>query len=222
MVTAELADALDLAFDLVAGDGGGDARRRAGHDDVAGRERDHFRELGDDLRHVPDQLIEVAVLAQFAVDLERDLALGRMADFARRLDRSARRGMVERLADFPRPLQVARGDLQVAAGEIDADGVAVDAVIGLGDRDVAAAALERDHEFDLVVHVLGQRRIGHRSAVRHDRVGGLGEEERRRPLVLPHLADVLDIVAADAPDAANGESLGWCRRPRWSAAGLPE
>ncbi len=64
--------------------------------------------------------------------------------------------MVEGLADLPRPLQVARGDLQVAPGEVDADRIAVDAVVGLGDRDIAAAALERDHQLDLVVHVLGE------------------------------------------------------------------
>ena len=69
--------------------------------------------------------------------------------------------------------------------------------------DVAAAALERDDQLDLVVHVLGQRRIGHRAAVRHDGVGGLGEEERRLAHVLAHLLDVLDIIAADAPQAAD-------------------
>src|SRR5450830_660314 len=67
---AELADPLDFALDLVASDGGGDARRRAG-------------------------------------DLERDLAHARMAALACRLERPARRGMVERLADFPRPLDLA-------------------------------------------------------------------------------------------------------------------
>ena len=115
--------------------------------------------------------------------------------------------MVEGLADFPRPLQVARSDLQIAAREIDADGVAVDAVIGLGDRNVAAAAFQRDHQFDLMVHVLGQRRIGHGAAVRNDRIGGLGEIERRQPFVLPHLANVLDVIAADAPDPANRKNL---------------
>ena len=163
----------------------------------------HFRQVGNDFRHVPDQLVEIAVLAQFAVALERDLALRRMSDLARRLERSARRRMVERLADFPRPLEVARGDLQVAAGEVDADRVAPDAIVRLGDRNVAAAALERDHQFDLVMHVLGERGVGHRTAVRHDGVGGLGEIERRQPLVLAHFADVLDIIAPDAPDAAD-------------------
>jgi hypothetical protein len=36
--------------------------------------------------------------------------------------------MIERLSDFPRPLLLARGELKVAAGEIDADGVAVDVI----------------------------------------------------------------------------------------------
>ena len=41
----------------------------------------------------------------------------------------------------------------------------------------------------------------------HHHVGVLGEEERRRALVIAHLADVLEIIAADAPDAANGKRL---------------
>jgi hypothetical protein len=36
--------------------------------------------------------------------------------------------MVEGFADLPRPLLLARGLLQVAAGEVDADGIAVDVV----------------------------------------------------------------------------------------------
>src|SRR5205823_3952403 len=39
---SQLRQALDLAFELVAGDGRGDARRRAGHDDVAGLECHHL------------------------------------------------------------------------------------------------------------------------------------------------------------------------------------
>src|SRR5277367_6037261 len=99
----ELADALDLALDLVTGDGGGDARRRTRHNDVAGCELDHLRQFRDDFRHVPDHLIEVAVLTHLAVDLERDAALRRMSDLGSRLERAAGRGVVERLTDFPRP-----------------------------------------------------------------------------------------------------------------------
>src|SRR3981081_3723383 len=49
------ADAVDAAFDLVAGVELGDAGRRSRHDDVAGSKRDLLRKLPDDLRHVPDQ-----------------------------------------------------------------------------------------------------------------------------------------------------------------------
>jgi hypothetical protein len=108
-----------------------------------------------------------------------------------------------RLADFPGPLLLARGDLQVAAGEVDADAIAVDVVERLVGGNVEAAALHRHDQFDLVMQILGQRRVGDGGAVRHQHVGVLGEEERRRALVIAHLADVLEIVAPDAPDAAN-------------------
>src|ERR1051325_4807910 len=99
---ADLADALDLAFELVAYLQRRNASGRAGHDDVAGFERDHFGELPDDLRHVPDHLLEVAVLLHLAIDLEIDASLVRMADLGGRPQRAARRRAVERLADLPR------------------------------------------------------------------------------------------------------------------------
>src|SRR5215472_5338215 len=99
------------------------------------------------------------------------------------------------------------GDLQIAPRKVDAHAVAVDAVERLIERDVAPAGLERHHQLHLVMHVLGERGIGHVSSVRHDGVGGLGEEERRIAHVVPHLADVFFVIAADAPDAANGKHL---------------
>ncbi len=80
--------------------------------------------------HVPDHLREIAVLADLAVALERDAALLRMADLGGRTQRAAGRRGVERLADLPGALDVARGDLQVAPGEVDADAVAPDQVVG--------------------------------------------------------------------------------------------
>jgi hypothetical protein len=101
---------------------------------------------------------------------------------------------------------VARGNLEVAPREIDANCVAEDAVERPLELDVAPAGLERHHELDLVMHVLGERRVGHRPAIRHDGIGGLCEEERRLAHILPHLANMLLIVAADAPDPPHGES----------------
>src|SRR3954447_16775389 len=122
------ADAVDAAFDFVARLELGDAGRRSRHDDVAGGECYLLRELPDDFRHVPDQFGEVALLGFGAVDGEPDLAFGGMADLRRRLHRGAGRRIVERLADFPRALLLARGDLQVAAGKVDTDGIAIDMV----------------------------------------------------------------------------------------------
>src|SRR5262249_8334064 len=58
-----------------------------------------------------------------------------------------------------------------------------------------------------------QRRMRHGAAIWHNGVRRLGEKERGRALVLPHLADVLKVVAAGAPDAADRKHLiGACDR----------
>ena len=59
--------------------------------------------------------------------------------------------MIERFADFPGTLLFARGQLQVAAGEVDPDGIAVDVVERLVGRDIEPAALHRHHQLDLVM-----------------------------------------------------------------------
>ena len=96
----------------------------------------------------------------------------------------------------------------LSTGEIDADRVAVDVIERLVGGDVEATALHRHDQLDLVMQILGQRRIGNRGAVRHQHVGVLGEEERRRAFVIAHLADVFEIVAPDAPDPANRKRFG--------------
>src|SRR5712671_1387537 len=209
-------DAVHAAFDLVARVERGDASRRSRHDDIAGGECDLLRELPNDFRHAPDQLGEVTLLLFGAVHREPDLALRGMADLGGGLQRRAGRGIVEGFADFPRPLLLARGDLQVAAGEVDADAIAVDMIERLVGGDVEAAALHGDDQFNLVVQIPGQRRVGDRGAIRDQHVGMLGKEERGRPLVIAHLSDVLEIVASDAPDAANRKGFSvvgyWYRR----------
>src|SRR5690348_11719541 len=110
----ELADPFDRAFDLVARDGCGYARRRAGHDDVTCRKLDLLGELRNHLGDVPDHLFEVPVLAHLSVHLEGDAPFLGMADLARRPQRTARSRGVECLADLPRPLLIARSDLQIA------------------------------------------------------------------------------------------------------------
>src|SRR5512136_2748012 len=65
------------------------------------------------------------------------------------------------------------------------------------------------------MHVFGQRWVGHSAAIRNDGIGRLGKKEGRCSFVLPHLTDVLNVVAADAPDAANRKYfVDSCNRDR--------
>ena len=96
--------------------------------------------------------------------------------------------------------------LQVAAGHVEADGVAEDAVERRPGGNVAAAAGQRHHQLDLVLQVGRARRIVHAFADQ-DGLGRLHEEERRLALrIAAHLAGMFGIVAADAVDAPHRES----------------
>src|SRR3546814_14566405 len=66
----QLADALDEAVQRVAALHRRHARRRARHDQVAGPQLEQLGAEGDHLRHLPDQLVEVALLAHLAVHLQ--------------------------------------------------------------------------------------------------------------------------------------------------------
>src|SRR5262245_31018889 len=84
------------------------------------------------------------------------------------------------------------------------------------DRNVRATLAERDHEFDLEMQVVGQRRIGKGLARQNHVVGILLEEERRLLVgIAAHLDSVGGIVAPDAVDAPDREaSLGSAYRQR--------
>ena len=160
--------------------------------------------LPDDLRHAPDQFGEVALLPFGAVDRKPDLALRRDGRSSR--PAAARRQGAEWSNDLP--ISHGRSFLRAACCRSRRvrsmpTRIAVDVIERLVGGNVEAAALHRHDQFDLVMQILGQRRIGNGGAIRLEHVGVLGEEERRRALVIAHLADVLEIVAADAPDAAN-------------------
>src|SRR5260370_2372826 len=97
------AAAVDEAGQRVALDHGGHAVGRAGVDQVAGGQLDQAGEIGDRLRHAPDQRVEVGLLAGLAVDVELEGALRRMAELGARVDLADPRGLVEALPPLPRP-----------------------------------------------------------------------------------------------------------------------
>src|SRR5581483_12009599 len=131
----------------------------------------------------PDHLAEIRTLAHGAVYRERDGALLEMAGLARRMDRTEHRGVIEALADLPGLLLRGHAVLEIAPGHVEAERVAIDVIERLFRRDVAAAGFQRGNQLDLMVVVLGQRRIGMIGDLTDrdvlDRIGRLLEEERR-------------------------------------------
>src|SRR5882672_1862984 len=104
----QLTDTVDSTLHPVAALHRADAGWRAGEDEIAGLQLEQAGEMGDDLRHCPDHLGEIAGLAALAVDLEPDGTLLRMADIARAPDSGAGSRVVECLADLPRPARLLR------------------------------------------------------------------------------------------------------------------
>src|SRR5258706_7109115 len=111
----ELADAVDVAMQLVAALDRADAGRRPGKNQIARLQREQPGQVGDHFRHFPDQLIQVAALFDDIVHFEPHRALARMADAARRRDRRTRRGAFKGLADFTRSAEFFRLAMQVTA-----------------------------------------------------------------------------------------------------------
>ena len=135
-----------------------------------------------------------------------------MTGLRERLQRPEHGRVVEALADLPRLLLVTHRTLEVAPGHVEADRVTEDQVERALRRDVSPALRERRDQLDLVVVILGERRI--RVIDRHagrrelDRIGRLLEEERRLARrVRSHLARVRRVVAADAVDPPHRELL---------------
>src|SRR5205085_2091339 len=87
----EIADAVDMALELVALLGGPDARGRAGEDQVAGFELEQTGQELDLVGDVPDHLRQVARLLAHAIDLEPDRTFVGALDVLRGNQGSARR-----------------------------------------------------------------------------------------------------------------------------------
>src|SRR6185437_4913367 len=110
----EVAEPVDMAFERVALDHGSDAGGRAGIDQIARRQGDEAGEIGDRFGDGPNQLRDVALLADLAVDLEPDRALADMPDLGDRRQRRAGRRLVEALAEIPGPAELLGLALDVA------------------------------------------------------------------------------------------------------------
>src|SRR5687768_4855096 len=112
--------------------------------------------------------------------------------------------MLESLADLPWPPVLLAFALQIAAGHVEADAIAPDASERLIERNIAAALAERDHQFDLVMHVVRFIGVGEITAIDDEAARILLEEERLFAIgIAAHLDRMRRIVAPDAIDAVN-------------------
>src|SRR5204862_5432310 len=100
------------------------------HDQVSRSKRHRFRNGGDDFRHAPNQFGYIRVLFHDTVYRQPQPALGRVAYSFHRVQRRDDGRQIESLPPVPRPALFSRGELKITAGQIVADGIAVDTFEG--------------------------------------------------------------------------------------------
>ena len=123
------------------------------------------------------------------------------------MQRRDRRGQIETLPPIPGPPLLSRGELKIAAGQVDADGITVDVVKRALDWNVCTADPYRNDKLDFIMEILGLRRVRHRRAVVDHSVGRLEKKERRFSIgVAPHLAGVRSVIASYAEYATHGKT----------------
>ena len=126
---------------------------------------------------------------------------------AARMDGAQRRGLVEGLAHFPGAALLLHFALQVAAGHVQAQRIAPDAVVGLLDRNIAAALAQ--HHDQLHPRSAGWTSWAGKASCRFRRRPRSARRQRacRRRTVFAageaHFLGVLGVVAADAIDTAH-------------------
>src|SRR5918992_1468792 len=184
-----------------------DSLRGSGHDQVAGLQLDQRAQVGDRLRHLPDLLREVALLAEFSVDAQVYRSLAGMADGRRWPDRTHRSGAVEALRHVPGPASLLRLCLKVATRHVQTNRIPEHVREGRFGGDAFTAAFQRNHEFDLVMQLFCRGRKRQRASSLYDGTRRLHEEERRLPVgIVTHLNGVLRVVATDAEHSTDWEN----------------
>src|SRR5450830_678585 len=121
----QVAQAGHAALQQIALDHGRHALGGAGVDQIARAQLPGDRQVLDGLGDVPDQLGNLAGLALLAVYLEPDRGLVQVAGLGHRGDGPDGCAVVEALADAPGASLLLHFVLQVAAGHVQAHGVAV-------------------------------------------------------------------------------------------------
>ncbi len=176
-----------------------DAGRRAGEDEVAGGERDHRGEVGDQGGRTEHQVGGGILLDGFAVDLRADpRPVGELVGGDQeRPDRG--RGLPGlALHPFGGP------SLPAAHGDVVGDGVAGDVVGGVRFGDAPAFGADDDGQFAFPVQPVVLLRHGDGIGRAGERAGELGEDRGVGRQLLARLEDVVAVVQSDAEDLLGG------------------
>ena len=114
-------------------------------------------------------------------------------------------GLIEILAEIPRTLFLAMGDLQIAPGHVLADGIAPDQAVGIGRLDLVATLGEHCHQFGFPVVVLAHQAVVHALVFAfidgHQAMRCLAEKERLFTFGRAHFFLMFEVVATDAENA---------------------
>ncbi len=231
---AQCAQAGNTAFQHIAGLHGTYTFGGAGHDEVTGLQLPGLGKHLNSLSNIPDELVHMAALAVFAVDLQPDFCLLYITRLCSRRDGADGGAVLKGLANAPGAALLFHVVLQIAARHVQAYGIAPDMFHGLRGRNVFAAFANRYHQLDFVVQIAGQRGVGHADSATvfcgQYGICGLHEEKRCFAPRKAHIFGVLRVVAAYAVDAVYGKTvsaandrhrgLGWGRKHKWHGSGL--
>ena len=120
-----------------------------------------------------------------------------MTHFLKRMKWSNRRGEIESFTPIPGPALFSGLQLEITTRQVDSDPVAEDMIESFVDGNSITRLANRDDELDLIVKVIGLRRVWYDRVVVYDRVSRLQEEERRLAIgIATHFASMGRIVAA--------------------------
>lgn len=201
------ANVFDLATEAVACDHGADAGWRAGEDQVSGLQFHCLAANRHDIRHRPDHLGQISLLARFSIDGKPDPSAVRNAVAIRRGKWAARGRMIERFRPVPRPAGLLRHILKVTAGQVDPHAITPDMVGRSIAANIHAALADGHHQLDFVMKVFCRKGVGDHGAGIHDRIGWLCEEKGRVALVIAHFADMGGIISPHTKYAPDRKTL---------------
>lgn len=190
------ADAIDVDGDGIAREEGPHTGGGARQDDIAGEQGHEGRSEGHKLFDGEDHIVGGSHLAQFVIDMAGDQQVRGI-----KVGLDPRAEGTESVEAFAAgPLVVT--PLQVAGGDVVADGVAEDVVQGVLGFDPAPGLADDDGQLGFMLDVVGLGRDEDGFAGCDDRAGRLEEEEGYLGDIDGMFFGMGDVIAPDADDLA--------------------